>query len=156
MESYLRQFLSIDEPAAPVRERVDMAMLLEEVLQLVRPSCRHAGIDLAFSAPPQPMFLRGDPEALRQLATNLVLNAAEAAVTGPVQPPCIQVELAATGRGGSLCVWDTGPGPHPKSMTNCSSRSSPRSPTALGSACSSPGILPSGTAGGSNGGEKKI
>jgi len=49
MESYLRQFLSFGQPAPAVRQRVDAASLVEEVLGLVRPSCVHAGIDLQFT-----------------------------------------------------------------------------------------------------------
>ena len=93
MESYLRQFLSIEESAPPVRQRVDTTLLVAEVLSLVRPSYVHAGIDLQFAPPPEPIFLCGDPEALRQLVTNLVLNAADAAVAGQSAPPHVRVEI---------------------------------------------------------------
>jgi signal transduction histidine kinase len=111
MESYLRQFLSLGQAAPAVRQRVDMASLVEEVLRLVRPSCLHAGIDLQFIAPAEPITIEGDPESLRQVATNLVINAVDAAVTGPVAPPRVVVELARCDAGGRLCVRDTGPGP---------------------------------------------
>jgi signal transduction histidine kinase len=111
MESYLRQFLSLGQAAPAVRQRVDMASLVEEVLRLVRPSCLHAGIDLQFTAPAEPITIEGDPESLRQVATNLVINAVDAAVTGPVVPPRVVVELARSDVGGKLCVRDTGAGP---------------------------------------------
>jgi signal transduction histidine kinase len=114
MESYLRQFLSIEETAPAVRQRVNTTLLVAEVLSLVRPSYVHAGIDLQFATPPEPMFLCGDPEALRQLVTNLVLNAADAAVAGQSAPPHVRVEIGRSAEGGgSIRVLDSGPGPDP-------------------------------------------
>ncbi len=114
MESYLRQFLSIEESAPPVRQRVNTTLLVREVLSLVRPSYVHAGIDLQFTPPPEPIFLGGDPEALRQLITNLVLNAADAAVAGQSAPPHVRVEIGrSAAHGGAIRVLDSGPGPDP-------------------------------------------
>ncbi len=128
MESYLRQFLAIGAPAPEAPQRVNVALLVEEVLGLVRPSCVHAGIELRFNPPEEPLFIRGDPESLRQLVTNLVLNASEAAGgagTSPVQAehgqatndtrPRVWVEVAGNSeREGSIRVFDTGPGPSPE------------------------------------------
>lgn len=113
MESYLRQFLSLGEAPPAVRQRVQVASLVEEVLSLVRPSCLHAGIDLRFTLPSEPVVIDGDSESLRQLVTNLVLNAVDAAVAGPVVPPRVAVEISRGDAGGKLCVRDTGLGPAP-------------------------------------------
>jgi signal transduction histidine kinase len=113
MESYLRQFLSLGQPAPAVRQRISLGSLIEEVLSLVRPSCVHAGIELQVTAPPEPVIIEGDPESLRQLVTNLVLNAVDAAVTGKVVPPRVGIELVRTDGGGRFSVCDTGPGPDP-------------------------------------------
>lgn len=129
MESYLRQFLSIGDSAPAAPQRVNVALMVEEVLRLVRPSCIHSGIDLKFNPPAQTLFIHGDPESLSQLATNLVLNAAEAAgSTGlsPARPehgqdaratrqPCVSVEVVGDADiGGAIRVRDTGPGPAPE------------------------------------------
>jgi len=115
MESYLRQFLSIESSTPAVQQRVNFGLLVTQVLELVRPSCVHAGIDLQWTAPSAPLFLQGDPESLRQLATNLVLNAVEAAATGGnAASPRVWVDLGRTPDGvGSFRVRDTGPGPAP-------------------------------------------
>jgi signal transduction histidine kinase len=112
MESYLRQFLSI-EPAAPAaRQPVDVVRLTKEVLELVRPSFVHAGVELQFTPPAESLVLQGDTEALGQLATNLVLNALDAALTGAQRPPRVAVDVLRNADGrGLLRVQDTGPGP---------------------------------------------
>jgi signal transduction histidine kinase len=115
MEAYLRQFLSLGDSAdgAPpaVSERIQLASLVEEVLGLVRPSCIHAGVELQCIAPAAPLFLQGDPDGLRQLATNLILNAVDAAVAGRASPPRVQVEITSSPTGGLLRVRDSGAGP---------------------------------------------
>jgi signal transduction histidine kinase len=111
MESYLRQFLSFGNSAPAVRRRVGVASLVEEVLGLVRPSCIHAGIDLQFTPPAEPIALEGDPESLRQLATNLILNAVDAAVANPSHTPQVLIDISRDSTGGVLRVRDSGPGP---------------------------------------------
>jgi len=111
MESYLRQFLSIQGPAPNIRQPVNIALLAEDVLSLLRPSYTHAGVELQFVSPSEPIILQGDEEALRQLATNLILNAAEAAM-GCAKPARVLVQISrARDNMGALCVQDTGPGP---------------------------------------------
>ena len=132
MESYLRQFLSFGQAAPAVRQRVDAAKLVEEVLGLVRPSCLHAGIDLQFmpsedcpnfrtsengtvplgAVSPERIMLEGDPEAIRQLLTNLILNAVDAAAADPSVSPRVLVDIVRTSAdGGAIRVRDTGQGP---------------------------------------------
>ncbi len=112
MESYLRQFLSLDGPAPTIRESVNTTELVADVLGLLRPSCTHAGIEMQFTPPGQPLFVQGDPGTLSQLATNLVLNAVEAAGTDGAKPPRVLVDVSFMREGlGALSVQDTGPGP---------------------------------------------
>jgi len=114
MESYLRQFLSIEPSAPAVRRSVDAAQLVEEVLALVRPSYLHAGVELEFAPPAERLVLEGDAEALRQLVTNLVRNALDAATSGEAAQPRVLVELVQSPDGGGLLrVQDTGSGPAP-------------------------------------------
>jgi len=115
MESYLRQFLSIEQATPAVRRTVDFSALVEEVLGLLRPASVHAGVELQFLAPDAPLMMQGDPESLGQLVTNLVVNALDAAVTGPTKPPRVVVEIIREPSGnGLLRVEDTGPGPVPE------------------------------------------
>jgi signal transduction histidine kinase len=112
MESYLRQFLSFGEMAPAVCRQIELRSVVEEAIGLVRPSCIHAGVDLQLTMPSQPLWLEGDPDSLRQLATNLILNAVDAAVAGNAVPPRVWVDLVQQPQGrGVLRVRDTGPGP---------------------------------------------
>jgi signal transduction histidine kinase len=78
MESYLQRFLALGRSRAVSHEPVALETVVEDVLGLVRPTCSHARIDLAFRNLAGPIQVRGEPEALRQLLVNLLLNAVEA------------------------------------------------------------------------------
>ncbi|MBN2578603.1 MAG: HAMP domain-containing histidine kinase [Pirellulales bacterium] len=112
MDSYLKQFLAIGRPEPVRRRRVDLTELIEEVLGLLRPTYNHVGVDLQFPTPAEPFFVQADPESLRQLTTNLIRNAVEAAASNLEQPPRVGLELIRTDEGrGMLTVQDTGVGP---------------------------------------------
>ena len=111
METHLQRFLALGRPGPAVREEVALGKLTEEVLALVGPTCRHARIDLRFAAPPEPICVRGDPESLRQLLVNLVLNAVEAAGQRTGAEPRVAVELEHRAGRALLRVKDSGPGP---------------------------------------------
>ena len=79
MESYLQRFMTLGRDQPLAAEKVSLATVVEDALSLVRPACVHAGIDLELIRPSQPLCVRGDAEALRQLTVNLITNAVEAA-----------------------------------------------------------------------------
>jgi signal transduction histidine kinase len=79
MESYLQRFMALGRERPLAAEDVSLSAVVEDALSLVRPACVHAGIELEFVPPSQPLSVRGDAEALRQLTVNLVINAVEAA-----------------------------------------------------------------------------
>ena len=83
MESYFQRFMVLGRDQPLAAENVCLSTVVEDALSLVRPACVHAGIDLEFVPPPRPLHVRGDPEALRQLTVNLVINAVEAANRQP-------------------------------------------------------------------------
>ncbi len=113
MESYLRQFLTLDESKETIRERLNMTLLVEDVLNLLRPSYVHAGIDFTFAPPAETILLDGDPAALRQLVTNLVINAIDAAANASSDRRVTVHLKRMNAYQGAVQVEDTGPGLDP-------------------------------------------
>ncbi len=107
IESNLRQFLDLGkQPAA--REVCDVAALLDQVVTLLGPQCRHAGTVLHWDRPGEPVRTVGDPTQLSHLLTNVLGNAVEAAGPGG------DVEVRIAGEGGVVVeVSDSGAGPPP-------------------------------------------
>ena len=115
MESYLQRFLSLSRPREPHRENVSLAALIDDVAAIVQPMCRHAGIELNVVKTATPLFVWGDAEELRQLLTNLLLNAVDATSDhGPAAAAKIEIELKPLGEFRvQLSISDSGPGPAP-------------------------------------------
>src|SRR5262249_40592707 len=73
---------------------------------LLRPQCRHAAIDLVWSAPERDVRITGDPSQLGHAILNIVSNAVDAVGAKGT------VEIRLTGNGMAVVeVIDTGPGP---------------------------------------------
>jgi signal transduction histidine kinase len=112
MESYLQRFLTLGQERSIAFETVSLGAVVEDALELVRPACIHAGIELIYTKSPAAILLRADPDALRQLTVNLALNAVEAAGRQKDQKAKIAVDVAPLGRDrGALHIRDSGPGP---------------------------------------------
>jgi hypothetical protein len=112
MESYLQRFLRIGREEPLEYREVDLADVVNDVLELVRPGCVHGKIDLSYQAPAQCCAVWGNSDALRDLLMNVVLNAIEAAKRpGDVTPRvAVELERLDTGRG-VIRVKDSGLGP---------------------------------------------
>jgi signal transduction histidine kinase len=77
---------------------------------LLRPQCRHAGIELRWQPPAAGYTVAGDAGQLGQLILNVLGNAVEAAGTNG----WVSVVLGGEGVGVWLEVSDSGPGPAPE------------------------------------------
>jgi signal transduction histidine kinase len=116
MESQLQRFLRVGkQPQTLVMEDVDLGELVDELLPLVRPAAKHAGVALEFRITSQPIVVRGDGEALGQVVLNLLLNAVEAAQQGALKLPGkgrVEVEVGRNGDDmAELLIADSGGGP---------------------------------------------
>jgi signal transduction histidine kinase len=112
MESYLQRFLGLGRGRPTPYQPLSLAGLLEDVVELVRPACAHARIELQWQKCAEPLQVLGDHEALEQLLVNLVLNAIEAASRqGEVAPQVIVELVRKPCNRVLLCVGDSGPGP---------------------------------------------
>ncbi|MGA2031426.1 MAG: HAMP domain-containing sensor histidine kinase [Thermoguttaceae bacterium] len=114
MESYLQRFLTLGQSHAAARQTVHVGDLVDDVLALVRPTCAHAGIELAVAQSPCSVTVCGDPQELRQLVLNLVMNAVEATKGHGDRPALVGIEVQRSEQGRAVIeVKDSGPGPHP-------------------------------------------
>jgi signal transduction histidine kinase len=114
LEANLKRFLDLGRDGPERRQPCDLGDLVDEVAALLRPRCKHAGIDLHWRRPAHGVPLIGDPGQLEQLLLNVVGNAVEAAGPGG----WVEVRLTEDGGGGrspslGIEVIDSGPGPPP-------------------------------------------
>jgi signal transduction histidine kinase len=123
MEQYIQRFLQLgksSESAAFVP--VDLAALIEDLLPLVEPSARHAGVELVWRRGDAAAIVAGNAERLGQTVINLLVNAIEAAAENETKGGAaarVQIELAQPAPGRLvLSVSDTGSGPPPHVQQN--------------------------------------
>jgi signal transduction histidine kinase len=106
MEANLRRFIDLGRPGDGKREPVSLTALLSDIVELHRPRCKHAGIELRWEPPADDETINGDVGQLGDLFTNLIGNAVEAVgtlggvtVTMCRSPAAVTVEVNDTGRG---------------------------------------------------------
>ncbi len=95
LSKVVEEFLDYARVRPPVRERVDLAILLGEVQDLVQPLATDRRVSLVVEGAGE---ARADREQLRRAAVNLVRNAVEAA------PAASLVEIAAGGTGAEAVI----------------------------------------------------
>jgi len=101
LDRTLREMLDYVHPRTPSLGDVEVTVLFEDVVTLLRPQCEHLKVRLKAEAPAG-LVVRADYDRLKQALLNLVLNAAQAQPHGGV------VRLRAGP--GYVQVADEGPG----------------------------------------------
>jgi signal transduction histidine kinase len=116
LETNLKRFLDLGRDGDGQRERCSLTALLDEAVELLRPQCRHAGIELHWQRPADECILLGDVGRLGQLILNVLGNAVEAAGPGGTVRVVLKSEtpLAPSAEIVVLEVCDSGPGPAPE------------------------------------------
>jgi signal transduction histidine kinase len=112
LESHLKRFLDLGRAGPGRREVVALAALVDEAVALLRPRCKHARIDLRWTAPPEKAAVLGDAGQIEQLLLNVMGNAVEAARPGG----WVEVALRREEEPAAVVVVevsDSGPGPPP-------------------------------------------
>ncbi|MFO0612006.1 MAG: response regulator [Polyangiaceae bacterium] len=113
LERLLTEFLELARPRPAQRERVDLAAVVESVLDLESGATLRAGItvrrELASST-----WVEGDVEKLKQVVLNLVVNALDAMPDGGTIDAVVRVDAdAADGLAVVCSLSDTGKGIDP-------------------------------------------
>ncbi len=124
LEANLKRFLDLGRDGEGRREPCSLPALVHEAVELLRPQCRHAGIELRWQ--PSPLLslpplegdkgggvVLGDAGRLGQLILNVLGNAIEAAGPGGIVEVTVREEtrLAPQSSIVVLEVRDSGPGP---------------------------------------------
>jgi signal transduction histidine kinase len=102
----LEEFLGFARKRSRAAAPVDLAALAAEAISLFRPDADAAGIALSLEGDAGPLVVSGDAAALKELITNLVLNAVQACAGGGR----VVVRTARGAFGPELTVADDGPG----------------------------------------------
>ncbi|HEY7424425.1 MAG TPA: HAMP domain-containing sensor histidine kinase [Gemmataceae bacterium] len=116
LETNLKRFLDLGREGDGRRERCSLPALVGEAVELLRPQCRHAGIELIWQPPADDRVLLGDSGQLGQLILNVLGNAVEAAGPGGTVQVILTEEkrLAPQPSVVVMEVHDSGPGPTPE------------------------------------------
>lgn len=112
IETHVQRLLALGKPSTPVRERLELAGLLEDTLELVRPTAAHLGVELKTPAEWPNAASEGDGEALQQMLVNLLINAIQA-TSSPQEAtsaPCVTLEASLAGSTLTIAISDNGPG----------------------------------------------
>jgi len=116
MEQYIQRFLQLGKPSDATDMRpVELTALVDDLMPLVEPAARHAGVKLTWTRGDGDSAIMGDAERLGQLVINLMINAVEAAAhdrarsRGPAQVR-VALDWPAPDRM-RFTVSDTGAGP---------------------------------------------
>ena len=112
LERLVNDLLTYARPRPPDRRPTDLAVVLREVLRLVKPAAEAAGVVCRLEVPEAVPHVTADPEQMKQLFGNLVLNAIQAMPTGGKLTLALR---SADGRGVGrraveVAVEDTGSG----------------------------------------------
>ena len=113
---FLRSFAHLARLREPQMEEVSPDQVVQGVITLISPELRRRGVTLrvesTFGAP----TFRGDPNQMRQLLINLLLNAAEASPQGGEILVNVQGVPASFGGGSVIKVSDQGTGMSPETI----------------------------------------
>jgi signal transduction histidine kinase len=107
LEMHVKRFLNLGNAGEARPEPCDLTALVSEMVELLLPQCKHAGIELLWEPPERACSLMGDRGQLGQLLVNLLTNAIEAAGPGGVVEARVRDEAGWM----MLEVTDSGSGP---------------------------------------------
>jgi signal transduction histidine kinase len=108
----VNEFLDYARPAPLKRESVLLSGLLDSCLELLTPVIKQAGVTVKRACPPDEHKVDADPNQLRQVFLNLILNAVQAMHSGGE----VTLELKQEGGHTRVSVHDTGPGIPPDKL----------------------------------------
>jgi signal transduction histidine kinase len=108
LEKLISSLLDFARPRAPQLREFDFRLAVSEVHEMLRPRAAEANTALCLDAGTQPILMRSDPDSIRQVLLNVLLNALDATPQGGA----VTFRARTDSRGGRLRIEidDTGPG----------------------------------------------
>jgi two-component system, LuxR family, sensor kinase FixL len=82
LERLIRELKDVYRPQPLTLESVNVNALLIEIFSLSKEDCKNRNIQIQIDTFPDPLYVEGDPEKLKQVFLNLVKNAIEAMENG--------------------------------------------------------------------------
>ena len=111
VEGFLQNFLKYARPARPQMQSVAIVPVIKETLQLMQPRFRQGNIRLAESHENEDLRLKADPDMIKQVIMNLVLNGIESmGQDGELTIATNTIEDDKLGKVFRISVIDTGSG----------------------------------------------
>ena len=106
----ISEFLSYSRPARLEPRPLDLRALVDDALRIVEPQARECGIEMRVEQQTDVPAVQGDPQSLRSLFTNLIINGVQAMegdgvggrltiTLAPAEGTRVRVEVSDTGRG---------------------------------------------------------
>jgi signal transduction histidine kinase len=106
----ISEFLSYSRPARLEPRPLDLRVLVDDALRIVEPQAAEGGIEMRVEQQADVPAVHGDPESLRSLFTNLIINGVQAmegdgaggrltVTLAPAEGARVSVEVSDTGRG---------------------------------------------------------
>ncbi|MBM4284724.1 MAG: histidine kinase [Deltaproteobacteria bacterium] len=111
IDSIVRDFLEFSRPPKLKMQRVRLADVVESAYQLLRYRLELYGVQVSFDLQEGDQEVLADPEQLKEVLVNLLMNACEAMLNGGrITIRQEEVEVDNHGRAARLTVQDNGPG----------------------------------------------
>jgi signal transduction histidine kinase len=108
--------LQLSQPAASRQQVVDVNDLVRSVFRFVRAYARRSSVGVTVEATDEPLHIHGDDRELRQVVTNLLLNACQACTEGGRIVAAVRRQ-AANDAWAEIEISDTGAGIGPEHLT---------------------------------------
>lgn len=113
LEQIVAGFLDFARPPRPEPRPVDVAEAAQQAVDAVRPRAELQGVKLAVETDGGPVVASADPNQLRQVVLNLLINALDAQPRGGEVRVGVRLERRGGGSHLLLTVTDAGPGVAP-------------------------------------------
>ena len=110
LDRVVKTFLDFSRPVDVKLEEIDLVGLAREVADLMTPQAKLAGIAMEFTSDTPTAEIKGDPDMLKQMILNLVMNSLDAMTDAKTVNGYLRLTVTQDNESVRLQVSDNGPG----------------------------------------------